>query len=60
MAAGAGDLALSFQHADPVAPGALPAPSSTWLKHLAQALEEAGRPHLADNLRTALEQFAVR
>lgn len=43
-----------------VAPGALPAPSTTWLKHLAQALEEAGRPHLADNLRMALEQFAVR
>lgn len=43
-----------------VAPLSLPAATTNWLKHLAQALEEAGRPRLAETLRTGLSQFAVR
>ncbi|HEX5053761.1 MAG TPA: hypothetical protein VFZ65_18420 [Planctomycetota bacterium] len=42
-----------------VAPRSLPAPTSNWLKHLAQAIEEAGEPGLAASLRAGLEQFAA-
>lgn len=43
-----------------VAPRSLPATTTNWLKQLAQAIEEAGNPRLAETLRTGLEQFAVR
>ncbi|MEO6597367.1 MAG: hypothetical protein ABIP94_21705 [Planctomycetota bacterium] len=42
-----------------VAPESLPAPSAKWLKHLAQAIEEAGQPRLAASLRAGLQQFAA-
>lgn len=43
-----------------VAPAALPVPAVDWLKRLAAAIEEAGEPRLAAQLRTGLEQFAAR
>lgn len=43
-----------------VAPAALPVPAADWLKRLAAAIEEAGEPRLAAQLRTGLEQFAAR
>jgi hypothetical protein len=43
-----------------VAPAALPADASNWLKQLAAAIEEAGDPRLAATLRSGLEQFAAR
>lgn len=43
-----------------VAPSALPVPVVDWLKRLAAAIEEAGEPRLAADLRQGLEQFASR
>ena len=42
------------------APASLPTPAADWLKHLARALEEAGEPRRATELRAAIEQFATR
>lgn len=43
-----------------IAPAALPRDAAEWLKHLAQALEEADQNRLAASLRTGLDQFAAR
>jgi len=43
-----------------VAPASLPAPAANWLERLAQALEQADQPRLAEALRAGLEQFAAR
>jgi hypothetical protein len=43
-----------------VAPGSLPAPAAEWLKHLAQAIEEAGAKDQAAALRQRLDQFLPR
>lgn len=43
-----------------IAPSTLPNDATNWLKQLAAAIEEAGDPRLAANLRSGLEQFAAR
>ncbi|MBK8097516.1 MAG: hypothetical protein IPK26_10430 [Planctomycetes bacterium] len=42
-----------------VAPAALPAAATDWLKQLAAAIEEGGDRDLAEQLRTRLRQFAA-
>jgi len=42
------------------APASLPPAATDWLKALAAAIEEAGEPRLAAQLRAGLEQFAAR
>lgn len=43
-----------------IAPHALPAAASDWLKHLADAIEESKASTLAEALRTGLAQFSPR